>query len=175
MARSIDDSRIYDKKEVADLLDVSVYSIMRYYRAGKLNGQRVGSTILFIGESIKEFLRPGAKNPKKKKLEPGFSAQVEEHNKRIVEDRQAQADAKAAVEIQEITEAMTANDFFREDAAKQLKISMVTLNKRMKKYGLSFPKNLGHARKRRKKPKKPYGPRPKITGPPHPEPGDDVH
>ena len=56
--------KFYTTAEVAEFLNVSTYSIMRYYRAGKLKGRKVGRTVLFLDSSLKEFLAGEDKTPK---------------------------------------------------------------------------------------------------------------
>ena len=59
--------KFYTAAEVAEFLNVSTYSIMRYYRAGTLKGRKVGRTVLFLDSSLKAFLSGEDKTPKEEK------------------------------------------------------------------------------------------------------------
>jgi len=61
--------RVYSTKEISEKLNVSKYTILRYYRSGKLQGRKFGRTIFFLDSVLKEFLQ--GDKPKVKKEASG--------------------------------------------------------------------------------------------------------
>lgn len=58
----VDDLIIYDSKECAEMLHVSIQTVRRYVKQGKLAGQKVGGKQYVTEDTIKEFLRGNAEN-----------------------------------------------------------------------------------------------------------------
>jgi len=56
---------IYDLKEVAAMLKISTFTVLRDYRKGWLPGRKLGSRIVFTADAIKRFLETGSA-PKRK-------------------------------------------------------------------------------------------------------------
>ena len=53
----VDDLIIYDVYECAEKLNVSIYTVRNYVRAGKLRGQKVGGKQYFTEDTINEYLK----------------------------------------------------------------------------------------------------------------------
>jgi len=48
--------KMYSTKELANLLQVSTVSVIKYIRSGKLKGQRIGRSYFVSEEALKQFL-----------------------------------------------------------------------------------------------------------------------
>jgi transcriptional regulator with GAF, ATPase, and Fis domain len=126
---------VYEGAEVAAMLEVSIYTIMRDYRLGQLAGRKVGRRILFTADSIKAFLESGRPARRKKS-----EALVEVEHRLPPTSREQEE----LLEKNRIIEAMRRAGNLRERAAKILGISSVTLRAKFKKYGLEYAKNKRH-------------------------------
>ncbi|MFA5727223.1 MAG: helix-turn-helix domain-containing protein [Saccharofermentanaceae bacterium] len=132
---------VYDGQEIAALFGVSIYTIMRDYRLGRLAGRKFGRQILFTGDSIKAFLesgRPARRGGKDQPADQGGDVRRGNHKGQ-----------PTGRELQEMTErnrviyAMKQAGNHRRAAAKIMGCSEPTLRARFKKYGLEFPQNKG--------------------------------
>lgn len=57
----VDDLVVYDIKECAEMLNISVQTVRKYVRNGSLKGQKVGGKQYVTEDTIKDFLK-GANN-----------------------------------------------------------------------------------------------------------------
>jgi excisionase family DNA binding protein len=48
--------KVYDIKELSEMLNISVRTLQRYVREGKLKVSKVGRKYIITEESLKEFL-----------------------------------------------------------------------------------------------------------------------
>ena len=128
---------VYRAEELADEFGVSVYTVQRDYRLGKLMGRKFGRQILFTADAVKSFLESGSPSRR-------TPVQVQ-----AFQDQGVTRPAPSARELQDLTEknrvldAMRLSGNYRKAAAKRLDISEVTLRARFKKYGLEFPQHRG--------------------------------
>ncbi len=53
----IDDLKVYDVNECAEMLRIHPQTVRKYIRIGKLTGQKVGFKKYVTSESIKDFLK----------------------------------------------------------------------------------------------------------------------
>ena len=77
--------RVFTIQEIMELLDVSEVTVRRYYRAGKLKGQKFGKNFYITESALKEFLE-GKHVPRKQKKEEESKKQKEE-KKPVNEDK----------------------------------------------------------------------------------------
>ncbi|MFW5782661.1 MAG: helix-turn-helix domain-containing protein, partial [Candidatus Muiribacteriaceae bacterium] len=47
---------LYDLNEISEKLEVSVFTLRNYLKAGKLNGRKIGSKYFITEDNIEEFL-----------------------------------------------------------------------------------------------------------------------
>ena len=52
---------VYDKKQAASILKISVVTLDRLWKAGLLTHRRIGAQVRFLPEDIKEYLERAAK------------------------------------------------------------------------------------------------------------------
>ncbi len=55
-----DDPRVYDLKEVAQILSVSNRTLLRYIDSGKLKATKLGKKYIVTKESLEKLIRDGA-------------------------------------------------------------------------------------------------------------------
>ena len=62
--------KIYTGIEIAEILNVSIYTVMRHYRLGNLKGRKVGNTVLFLDTSLQQFLSGALPKKRPSRLKP---------------------------------------------------------------------------------------------------------
>ena len=127
---------IYELQEVAEMLAVSKYTVLRDYRRGQLPGRKFGRRILFTGAAIKGFLESGS--PARR-----GQGQAEQLHRAVQSEPPTTREQAELAERTRIIDAMRLAGNYREAAAKKLGYSAVTLRKNIKRYGLHFPDNRG--------------------------------
>jgi excisionase family DNA binding protein len=61
--------RVFSIQEIADIFNVSVLTIRKYCREGKLNCQKIGKTMYVKESALNEFLDGKSKDREEKKQE----------------------------------------------------------------------------------------------------------
>lgn len=61
--------KIYNLKEVCDLLKMNKQTIRKYIREGKLKASKVGTHYMVTDEAIKDFLKANEVQPKNEETE----------------------------------------------------------------------------------------------------------
>ncbi|MCK5056941.1 MAG: helix-turn-helix domain-containing protein [Candidatus Aminicenantes bacterium] len=61
--------RVFTVKDLMELLHVSDITVRRYYRAGKLKGQKFGKNVYFTESALKDFLEGKTSEKEDKKQE----------------------------------------------------------------------------------------------------------
>lgn len=128
---------VYEQQEVADLFGVSIYTVQRDYRLGRLPGRKFGRQVLYTADAIKGFLESGSAPRRGSKGQPAVQAQVDHRPAPSTREQQE------LIQKNRITDAMRLSGNYRKPAAKRLDISEVTLRAWIKKLGLEFPQHRG--------------------------------
>ena len=53
--------KVYDIKEVSEMLKISIRTLQRYVREGKLKGSKIGTHYVITEEDLKSFLEEQSK------------------------------------------------------------------------------------------------------------------
>ncbi|MCK4765599.1 MAG: helix-turn-helix domain-containing protein [Candidatus Aminicenantes bacterium] len=61
--------RVFTIQEIAQALEVSELTIRKYYREGRLKGQKIGKTVFVTESVLKDFLEGKTPEPEEKKTE----------------------------------------------------------------------------------------------------------
>jgi len=127
---------VYTGQEVANMFGVSIYTVLRDYRLGRLAGRHFGRQIFFTGDSIKAFLESGRPARRHDRGQAG----QEQAGHRLPPTTREQDEL---LEKNRIIDIMRITGNHRKEAAKRMGFSEVTLRAKFKKYGLDFPSNKG--------------------------------
>ena len=57
----VDGMKAYTVKETAELLHLTIWTIRKYIREGKLKSRKIGPKYYILSDEIKEFVKKGAK------------------------------------------------------------------------------------------------------------------
>ena len=117
---------VYTSGEIAALLEVSLFTVGRAFRDGRLPGRRFGRNVLFTGDALKSFLEGRPAPRRSEPVAPGKPPTM--------------AEAEALGETRAIQEAMRRAGNNRTEAARLLKMHRGTLQRKLKELGLVFPK-----------------------------------
>ena len=117
---------VYTSGEIAGLLGVSLFTVGRAFRDGRLPGRRFGRSVLFTVDSLKGFLEG---RPAPRRSEPVAAGKPP-----------SMAEAKALSETHAIETAMKRAGNNRGEAARLLKWHRGTLQRKLKELGLTFPR-----------------------------------
>lgn len=59
----IEPHAVYTREQVCQLLGVSLSTLFRYRRSGKLVGRQVARRVFFLGSDVLDFLEAGDRDP----------------------------------------------------------------------------------------------------------------
>jgi hypothetical protein len=131
---------VYRAEELAEEFGVSVYTVQRDYRLGKLLGRKFGRQILFTADSVKAFLESGSPT----RRGGGSMVQIQAfQDQGIPKEGPTGRELQDQAERNRVIEAMKRARNHRREAARLLGFSEVTLRAKFKRYGLQFPDNRG--------------------------------
>lgn len=131
---------VYGAQELADLFGVSIYTVLRDYRLGRLQGRKFGRQILFTADAVKAFLESGSPTRRGSKAADGQRSPSPGDNHRAAPTL---AEMNDQGERNRVLDAMKRAGNHRREAAQILGCSEVTLRNKFKKHGLTFPGNRG--------------------------------
>lgn len=126
MPKEIGGLVVFTAGEIAVSLGVSVYTIQRAFRDGRLPGRRLGRNVLFTGDALKGFLEGRPAPRRSEPTAPGKPPTM--------------AEAEALGETRAIQEAMRRAGNNRMEAARLMKIHRGTIQRKIKELGLTFPR-----------------------------------
>ena len=70
--------RVYTPEEIAEILQITEYTVLKWLREGKLKGFRAGKLWRISDMTLREFMDPEGAGPYQQGLEDGYEKGIEE-------------------------------------------------------------------------------------------------
>jgi len=125
---------VYDASELADVLGVAESTIIRYWKSGRLPGQKVGAFTYFTADALKNFLE--GTNQNKKHIQHKGKPDPKESPKDVPREKSQERLALEAEQVEQMIDALKKTGNKKSDAAKLLGWADRTFRERFNRFGL---------------------------------------